>query len=538
MSALAGYRQLLRTTLRHDSRLMAPWVTIATLLSASSVLVYPWVFRTEADRQVLQATMAANRAVSLVFGPARDLTTADGFNSWRTLALGGFLAALCAIFAVTRATRAQEDSGRAELLASGVLGRGSRLLVGVTVAMLGTAVLGVVAALATVPLGGGWENSLLLTATYTATGWMFAGVAAVTSQLGADARTSNLMAVGTLGVTFVLRGFAYSVDAPSWTVWINPLGWMSETQPAGGTDGTAGNLWWPLALAAALTAVALAAAFALQARRDFGQGLVSGMSGPARGRVHGPWVLALRLNRGPIISWSLAALMLGFVFATMATSMPDLLAHDSAASAVLAAGAAGQDALIGQFLVTIINLLGITMTVPGVQVMLKVRSEEIEDRVEPIMAGAVRRRRYLGAHVALAMLSSTMYVLVAGLIIAWRASGADLGVDLGEVMTQVVVALPAVWTVVALSVAVVGARPRAGIAAWAGVLVSFLLTLLGPTFDLDDWVLGVSPFWHVAHTIGAGLADADLTGLGWISLVTVGFLIVGFVGFRSRDLAR
>ncbi len=95
--------------------------------------------------------------------------------------------------------------------------------------------------------------------------------------------------------------------------------------------------------------------------------------------------------------------------------------------------------------------------------------------------------------------------------------------------------VPAVWTVVAVSVAVIGARPMLSIASWSGVLVSFVLTVLGPTFGLDDWVLGISPFWHVPYVAAA---DPDWTGLGWITLFTLGFLWIGFAGFRRRDLAR
>ena len=91
------------------------------------------------------------------------------------------------------------------------------------------------------------------------------------------------------------------------------------------------------------------------------------------------------------------------------------------------------------------------------------------------------------------------------------------------------------WTVVAESVAVIGARPIVSIAAWIGVLASFALTILGPTFGLDDWLLGISPFWHVPNVTAT---DVDLTGLGWITLFTLGFLLIGFAGFRRRDLAR
>lgn len=527
-TALAGTAPLLKTTLRHDLRSFAPWIAIATLLSASSVLVYPWIFPDAADRTALATAIGANPAIGIIFGPAFDLTTTDGFNAWRSLALAGFLTSLGAIFAVVRATRGQEDSGQAELLASGVLGRASRLLTGVGLALIGSVLVGVVSGVVTGLCGGGWEDSLLLAATFTASGWMFAGIAAITAQLGSDARTASSLAVGTLGALFMMRGFAYSVDAPTWTIWANPLGWMTETRPA------SGNHWWPLLLAVAFTAVALAVAFTLQSRRDFGQGAIAPRPGPERGRARGPLRLALRLNRGPIITWAIAFAVLGIVFGYFATSIHDILGKDSAVAAILAAGATTPEALTSAFLVTILSLVGIIASVPGVQTMLKVRSEELEDRVEPILAGTVRRSRYFAANVLVALAAPAVYVLVAGLIVALLASSTDIGVHFGDAFLQAVATVPAVWTVVAVAVAVIGARPQVTLAAWIGVLASFALTLLGPTFKLWDWVLAISPFWHIPNVT---LADADGWGLVWISLVTIALSAAGFAGFRRRDIA-
>jgi len=357
---------------------------------------------------------------------------------------------------------------------------------------------------------------------------MFTGVAAVTAQLGTDARTASSMAVGTLGVLFVLRGFAYSVSAPEWTSWVNPLSWMVRTRPATGDD------WAPLVPAVILTLVLLAVAFTLQARRDFGQGIVAPGPGPARGTVRTPWRLAVRLNRGQLLTWAVAFAVLGVVFGYLATSVTDIVSADSAVQRLLASGASDAGRIVAAFLVTILSLVGIIAAVAGVQVMLRVRREELEDRLEPLLAGAVSRPRYYAAQVLLALLCSALYVLLAGVVLAAVATAGDVGVSFGDVVLQAAATVPATWTVVAVSVAVVGARPRVGIAAWAGVLLSFGLTLLGPTFGLDDWVLGISPFWHVPDVSGAAV---DLTGLGWISLVTLGLVLVGFVGFRRRDLA-
>lgn len=528
-SAVTGTLPLLRASIKHDGRRFVPWIALATALAVSSILIYAVVFPTQSDRMALAVAINANPALGLIFGPAYNLMTADGFTAWRSLALGGFLAGLGVIFLVTRSTRAQEDSGQAELLASGVMGRSTRLLTAVCMGLAGSALLGVVVSLSTVASGGAWESSLLLASTMTATGWMFTGVAAVTAQVGSEARMSNSLAVGALGVMFLLRGFAYAIEAPAWTVWINPLGWMTETEPAH-TD-----TWWPLLLAVALTALLLVVAFWLQGRRDFGVGAIPPTPGPARGTTRSTAQLAWRVNRGPAIAWTIAFVALGFVFGYFTTSVNDILASDPTVQQFLASGAVNGESLLSAFLVTILSLVGILAAVPGVQVMTKLRAEEMDDRVEPVIATATSRPRYLGSNVAIALIGPTAYVLIAGTLIAFLAATADIGINFGDALLQAVATVPAVWPVVALAVAVIGARPQALLAAWLGVLASFALTILGPTFDLPDWALAISPFWHVPNVTSP---DPGWIGLFWVSLATALFLAMGFTGFRRRDLAR
>lgn len=526
--ALTGARPLLAASLRQEARSFAPWVVVVTALATSSVVLYPSVFPTQADRDQLAAALGTNPALGLIFGPARDLATADGFTVWRSLALGGLLTALMAIMTVVRASRAQEDSGQAELLASGVLGRSARLVVAVALAFIGSVATGVVCLVVTGCCGGGWSTMALLAATFTASGWVFGSLAAVASQLASEARTASTLAVATLGVLFIANGYLYSVEAPGWTAWVTPQGWLTETGP--GTTQT----WWPLACAAGAVGVLLTLAFAVQARRDFGQGVIAPRPGPARGSVGTPWALAWRLNRGSLLAWTGGFAVLGLVFGSFSTSVTDLLADNPAAQSVLASGASTSEDLVAAFLVTIMSLVGIIAAAGGIQVALRVRSEELADRVEPLMAGSLPRSSYIGANVLLALAGPTAGVLVAGTIIAAIASSADVGVTFEQGVLQAVATAPAVWTVVALAVAVVGARPALSLVSWVGVVASFGLTILGPTFELDDWALAASPFWHVPEVSAAA---ADWTGLAWISLVTLVLVAVGVAGFRRRDLA-
>jgi ABC-2 type transport system permease protein len=232
------------------------------VLSVSSILAYAWVFPDLEDRQALSMRLSANPALALVFGPPRDLLTSDGFNSWRAGVLGAFFAALMAIFIVVRNSRAQEDSGQAELLASGVLGRQARLTVAVLMAAIASLALGVVPFVATISVGGAVVPTLLLSSTYAASGLMFAGVAAVAVQLGSDARAANGLAVAALGILYVARGYVDSSGAPDWAAWLTPIGWLQETRPATRNDP------WPLLAAVGLAAVLVGVAFALHGRRD------------------------------------------------------------------------------------------------------------------------------------------------------------------------------------------------------------------------------------------------------------------------------
>ncbi|HXV94883.1 MAG TPA: ABC transporter permease, partial [Pseudonocardia sp.] len=131
--ALAGTGTLLRFALRRDRVRLVIWILAIGALATSTVSSLQTTYPTAADRQA-RAELMANPAAVMLSGPSfglDDYTLGAMVANESTLWLV-FLAGIMSITLVVRHTRAEEESGRAELVRAGVVGRHTQL----TAAML------------------------------------------------------------------------------------------------------------------------------------------------------------------------------------------------------------------------------------------------------------------------------------------------------------------------------------------------------------------------------------------------------------------
>ena len=284
-----------------------------------------------ASQAVLSRNVASNPAFALIFGSARDLTTAEGFNDWRAPGPGGFSAGLMAIFIVVRHSRGDEDSGQAELIASGVVSRHTRLMVAVALRYrLGRH-------------GRGHHHpddrgrrhlprGARDGATYTASGLMFAGVGAVAAQVGStrtrptrwpsarSARSSSSAAISTRPAMRTGSGSPRSAGPSRSTRRPTLRGCgccrRSACQPCS-------SVW----------RTQLPGAARLRAR-----------AGPADTRTRprrfpSPLAAVARLLHGPaLLTWALGFVVIGAVFGFIATSLGEVFGKNPMMAAVLASG--------------------------------------------------------------------------------------------------------------------------------------------------------------------------------------------------------
>ena len=255
------------------------------------------------DEEALNAmtAFAANPIMGLIGGPGFgfDAITVPRFvvGMYGTSLMLG--AAFMSITTISRHTRVEEQTGRAELIRANVVGRHAPLAAALVVAALMNIVMALLTGLtmmssAAEPAPAG---SLLFGAGLGAAGLAFAGVAAVTVQLSPFSRAASGFAGLVLGVSFVVRGLgdmsAVQNGDLAWLSWLSPLGWPQQTAPFTNDD------WWPLLLGVALFALLVALAFALQSRRDLAAGILPDRLGRAAapGWLRGPLSLAYRLQR-------------------------------------------------------------------------------------------------------------------------------------------------------------------------------------------------------------------------------------------------
>jgi ABC-2 type transport system permease protein len=527
---LAGTWHLTRLALRRDRVVLPIWIVLLSVVPASTVKTFTQFYPTVADRQALQAGANTNPSYALLYGPPFDLTTAGGFISWRMCGFLALLTGLMVVFTVTRHTRAEEDTGRAELLASAVVGRYAALTSAVLVAGGASVLIGLIQYGSMVGAGLPAAGSLAFGAAEALSGLVFTAVAAVAVQLAEYSRTANGIGTAVVGAAFLLRGAGDSTVDARWLSWLSPIGWVQQVRPF------AGERWWVLLLPVAGTLVVGAAGYWLLPRRDVGVGILPPRPGPARAAasLRTPFALAWRLHRGPLLGWTIGMAVVGAVFGSIASGIGGLVGSSPQAQEIMAR-LGGSEALTQAFLAAMAGMFAMVASLYGIQAVLRMRGEETAIRLEPVLATSVGKLRWAAGHLVFAFFGTAVLLLAGGLFmgLANGLRAGDVGGSVGDSLAGMLVQLPAAWVVVALTVTIFGLLPGFSAAAWAVGSLALLLSLFGPVVNLPQAVLDVSPFQHPPKLPGQELVATPLV---WLMAVAVVALLAGLVGWRRRDV--
>jgi ABC-2 type transport system permease protein len=525
-SAFAGTLGMLRLYLRRDRVVLPLWVLLlslplATVYVGSIEKVYP----DQAARAGFAASIMASPAQRALYGQIyNDSLGATGI--WKA-GMFHLLIAVAVILTVIRHTRADEETGRAELIDSTAVGRYASLTAALLLSFGASVITGAVGAAGLLTTSVPPSGSLAFGAALACSGLVFTAVAAVAAQLSSSARFARGAAFAVLATAFTLRAVG---DAGSGTLsWLSPLGWSLQVRPY------AGDRWWVLLLHLATTMLLTTLAYRLLAGRDVGAGLIAERPGPATASpmLRGALGLAWRLDRGALLLWTVGLCLYGLLIGSVVHGIGDELGGGTAQDIVEHMGGTG--ALEQAFVAVAFSMLGMMAAAFAISLTLRPHQEEAGQRAETVLGGAVGRSRWLAGHLAIALIGSAVAMLIAGAAagLTYGVAAHDIGGKLSMVVATAAVQLPAVWLSAAVTVALFGLAPRFSPVAW-GVLVGFVaLYLIGSLSGFPQWLLDLEPFAHIPRVTGGAFTPVPLL---WLLVIDAALIALGMAAFRRRDV--
>ncbi|OYN90490.1 ABC transporter permease [Parenemella sanctibonifatiensis] len=528
-SDFTGTGRLLRLNLRLGRIGLAIWVVAMFVGVWSSVVALAEAYPDQAALDA-RAALLGNPAAVMMTGPAfavDDYTlaaaTANELSLYVLLAV-----AIMAILWTVRHTRAEEESGRLEMVRALPVGRYAPAAAAMLSLLVATGLVGAATAGALVAAEMPVVDSLAFGLATMLTGMVFAGLTAVVAQLTESARTVSAASLGLLAAAFLVRGVGDVIEPTgSWLSWFSPLAWAQQTRLY------VDLRWWPLLVSAGATLLLFGVAAALTRRRDIGAGLRAARSGPARAgaALRTPAGLAEALMRGSFLAVTVGMAFFAVAMGALANEVDTLLESNPELAQWIAL--TGGD-LTADFAGIILGFTLIAPLVVGVSGVLSLNAEESTGRLEGLLVGGRSRTSVLSGWLLTTVVQVVALTVVCGVGVGIGVSAATGTWSwLGELVVASLVYLPALVAAVGVAAALQGASPRLRVIAWVLVGWTAIVLFLGELLQLPDWLAGISPFWHVPAVPGADVTATPLLVLGGIA---VALTAVGLWGFRHRDL--
>jgi ABC-2 type transport system permease protein len=487
-------------------------------------------YKTLSSRVAFARAFADNKAVRLFYGEPHDLLTVSGYAAWR---VGGTLAIFAAIFgllAAVRATRAEEDAGRAELVLASAVGRRSARLASLAAIAIGVLALWLAETVGLIAGGLSAGGAAYLALATTSIVPVCVGVGALASELAPTRRVALELGGAVVSVFFVLRVIADTATGLGWLRWATPLGWAEQLRPFAGAQPLV------LVLPIAATALLLLLAAKLAARRDVGTGLLQAHdSAPPRlALLSSSTAQALRSERASLLAWLSGVDAFAYILGVVAKSSSSAGISKSVNHELGKLGTGSIATPTGYLGFTFIFFV-LAISLFACAQIAAARREEADQQLETLLALPVGRRGWLAGRLVLATVAAAALSLTVGLLAWVGAASGGVDVSLAKLLEAGANCLPAALLflgVAALAYAIVP-RASSGIA-YGLVTVAFLWDLVGALLGAPRWLVELTPFARVglvpAQPFQAGAAAAMLAIAAATGLAAIW-------AFSRRDLA-
>jgi ABC-2 type transport system permease protein len=531
---------LILQRIRRDRLQLLIWIAGIALLALFSVSAVEKTYGDPAGRENILQLAVANPSILMLRGTPEG-GGLDQFVFFEIFTFIAVLAGLMSTFLAVRHSRAEEESGRAELLAATPAGRTSPTVATFVYGALVNLVNGLFVALAFIAGGLDTKGSLVAGCATAAVGLTFVAVGLFTAQLMRTSRGANGVAAAAVTAAYVIRGIGDALGTPSadhlhmtvaWWSWISPIGWGQLTLAYDA------NTLTPLLLNLALTAAFVSLVFVLQAQRDSGASLLPDRLGRvnARDSLSTSLGLAWRLQWPTVVGWCVGSAFAGLLTGSLAHAVAGAGTADPSVEKIMEGLIpGGKGSLVQLFISAIFAMVGVLAAACATQVIIRMRQEEVAGTAEQVLATRVSRARWLIGYFTVGT-ASVVLVLLSGAAASGLSALAagDASAPVSDSFAAAAAQLPAALLYLSVLALVFVALPGWTVGlGWTLLGLGAVFGLFGGLVGMPEWIRDLSPFTHSPVPVGT---STDWSGGVWMLCIAVVIAVLATAGMKRREL--
>lgn len=518
--------------LKRDWKKIIIWIIGLGLFSAAFVPFFEEIAKGQGLIGMFETLQ--NPAMTAMVGPTpvddASEYTLGAMYAHEMLLFCGLFAMILAILHVISHTRKEEDLGLTELVRSFQIGRQANSLatmmeiifVNVLLAMfIGGVMVSFDAHTITV------QASFLFGATIGMAGIMGGVIALLMAQIMPVSSAATGSSLGIIGLFYIIRA-GTDVSNVDFSM-INPLGWTYLTYPF--TE----NNWFPIVLAFIFCLFVVTLAFTLEGARDMGAGYLPEKEGRRHAKksllsVRG---LFLKINKGVMIGWLVAFIVMGAAYGSIYGDMQTFLESNDVMKQMFA----DADASIEEsFTSTIMMVMIVLVSILPIALVNKLYSEENQSHLSQLFATKVTRGQFYWISIGISIFAGVIGVIFAAGSLGGTAI-ATMGAKASMSMTDFLAAgfnlLPTVLFFIGLAAFALGLIPKLGKVVYIYLAYSFFLNYFAGILDLPEWFLKTAIQSWLPRL---PMEDFDAINFIVITLISVALIIIGYIGYSRRDL--
>lgn len=528
----ARWGALFKLYLKRDWRKIIIWILGLGLFSGGFVPAFVEIGKGQGLLGMYETLK--NPAMISMVGPTPVESASDytlgAMYAHEMLIFCGLFAMIMTILHVVSHTRKEEDHGLTELVRSFQVGRQANsfavlseiVLVNVVLALV---ISGIMASFGvdTIDIKG----SFLFGASIGMAGILGGVIALALAQIMPTSSGATGSSLGIVGLLYILRAGTdvSNVDLSM----VNPMGWTYLTYPF------TNNNWIPMIFAVVFCIIVVIIAFALEGSRDMGGGYLpvrEGREYAKKSLLSVPGLL-IKINKGVIISWLIAFIIMGAAYGSLYGDMQTFLSsNDMMKQMFTLTGFSIEESFTGTIMMVMIGLVSVL----PIAIVNKLHAEEVRLHFSQLYATKVTRAQFYWTSVILAIIIGIVGILLASGGLGGAAistMGDNPPMNMEDFFAAGYNFLPSVLFFIGLSSLALGWIPRLGKAIYAYLGYSFALNYFGGILDLPEWFSKTAiQSWIPRMPVDPFDGTIFIT----MTAISIVLMVLGYIGYCRRDM--